>query len=48
MVGLLAVTLLLPGCSKPDWQKEVEKLDYETRLQRKYVNTFAYNVLDSY
>ena len=47
-VGLAALTLLLSGCSKPEYQKEVDRLDYETRMERKYVNTFAWNVMDSY
>ena len=35
------------GCGKqmPD---EYDRLDDETRLQRKYVNTFAWNVMDDY
>ena len=45
--GLLAAVLLLPGCGKqvPD---EYWRLDDETRAQRNYVNTFAWNVMDSY
>ena len=39
--------ILLPGCGKsvPD---EYKRLDEETRQQRYYVNTFAWNVMDSY
>ena len=48
IAGLVAVSLLVPGCRKPDNRKEMESLDYETRMQRKYVNTFAWNVLESY
>ena len=47
-LGLLALTLLFPGCKKPDYQKEIDSLDYETRMERKYVNTFAWNVMNSY
>ena len=38
---------LLSGCGKqmPD---EYRQLDEETRAQRKYVNTFAWNVMDKY
>ena len=46
--GLVAVTLLMPGCRKSENQKEVERLDYETRMERKYVNTFAWNVMNAY
>ena len=47
MIGLLAVTLLVPGCGKqqPD---EYSRLDEETKALRKHVNTFAWNVMDSY
>ena len=47
IIGLLAVPLLLAGCGKqqPD---EYKQLDEETLAQRKYVNTFAWNVLDTY
>ena len=47
MIGLVALPLLLAGCAKqmPD---EYGQLDDETRLQRKYVNTFAWNVMDTY
>ena len=43
----LALCILLPGCGKsvPD---EYKRLDEETRQQRYYVNTFAWNVMDSY
>ena len=43
----LTLCILLPGCGKsvPD---EYKRLDEETRQQRYYVNTFAWNVMDSY
>ena len=44
--GLLALALLAPGCRKmPDGLKD---LDQETRAERKYVNLFAFNVMDTY
>jgi C-terminal processing protease CtpA/Prc len=44
---LAAVSLLAAGCGKqvPD---EYRQMDEETRLERKYVNTFAWNVMDTY
>ena len=48
LTGLsLVLCLLLSGCGKqaPD---EYSHLDPETRAQRKYVNTFAWNVMDTY
>ena len=48
LTGLtLVLCLLLSGCGKqaPD---EYSRLDPETRAQRKYVNTFAWNVMDTY
>ena len=48
MAGLLAATLLLPGCRKYEPQSEQNVLDPKTRMQRKYVNTFAWNVMNSY
>ena len=48
MGGLVAVALLMPGCRKPRNQKEEDRLDYATRMERKYVNTFAWNVMNSY
>ena len=44
---LLALSMLGSGCRKqvPD---EYGQLDDETKLQRKYVNTFAWNVMDTY
>ena len=47
MTGLVALALLVPGCGKqsPD---EYRHLDKETKTQRRYVNMFAYNVLDYY
>ena len=47
ILGLLVLSMLGGGCGKqmPD---EYDRLDDETRLQRKYVNTFAWNVMDDY
>ena len=47
IIGLVAVAILGAGCGKqvPD---EYRKLDEETRAQRKYVNTFAWNVMDAF
>ena len=47
IIALLAVSMLGVGCRKqvPD---EYSQLDKETRQQRKYVNTFAWNVMDAY
>ena len=47
MLGLLVLSMLGGGCGKqmPD---EYGRLDDETKLQRKYVNTFAWNVMDEY
>ena len=44
---LLALCLVTPGCVKqmPD---EYRQLDEETRTQRRYVNQFAWNVMDKY
>ena len=47
MVGLLALTLLIPGCRKPD-PDATGGLDDATRAERKYVNTFAWNVMNTY
>ena len=46
-IALLALSMLGSGCRKqaPD---EYGQLDNETKLQRKYVNTFAWNVMDTY
>ena len=46
ILGLLVLSML-GGCGKqmPD---EYRQLDNETKLQRKYVNTFAWNVMDEY
>ena len=43
----LALCLVTPGCVKqtPD---EYRRLDEETRTQRRYVNQFAWNVMDTY
>ena len=46
--GLLAAVLLMPGCRKLGNQEEKERLDYATRMERKYVNTFAWNVMNTY
>ena len=45
--ALLALSMLGAACEKqvPD---EYGQLDDETKLQRKYVNTFAWNVMDAY
>ena len=47
IIALLALSMLGSGCRKqvPD---EYRQLDQETRQQRKYVNTFAWNVMDTY
>ena len=45
---LLALALLLPGCRKYEPANERDRIDQETRTQRKYVNTFAWNVMNSY
>ena len=47
-IAVLALLALLSGCTKPDWRKEVDRLDHDTRMQRKYVNTFAWNVMNSF
>jgi len=47
ILGLVVVSMLFGGCRKqvPD---EYRQLDDETKQQRKYVNTFAWNVMDAY
>ena len=40
--------VFLPGCRKYDPVNERDRIDQETRTQRKYVNTFAWNVMNSY
>ena len=47
MIVFLALSMLGSGCRKqvPD---EYSQLDQETRQQRKYVNTFAWNVMNTY
>ena len=47
IIVLLALSMLGSGCRKqvPD---EYSQLDQETRQQRKYVNTFAWNVMNTY
>ena len=47
MLGLLVLSMLGGGCGK-QMPVEYRQLDDETRLQRKYVNTFAWNVMDTY
>ena len=46
ILGLLALSMLV-GCGKqmPD---EYHQLDDETKLERKYVNTFAWNAMDTF
>ena len=46
--GLLALTLLLAGCRKYEPTDERDRIDKETRAQRHYVNTFAWNVMNTY
>ena len=47
IIVFLALSMLGSGCRKqvPD---EYSQLDQETRQQRKYVNTFAWNVMNTY
>ena len=47
IIALLALSMLGSGCKKqvPD---EYGQLDEATRQERKHVNTFAWNVMDSY
>ena len=47
IISLIALPLLFSGCGKqlPD---EYQQLDNETKTLRKYVNTFAWNIMDSY
>ena len=47
IIALLALSMLGSGCRKqvPD---ENGQLDEATRQERKYVNTFAWNVMDTY
>ena len=47
IIGLVALPMLLAGCGKqvPDDYKQLED---ETKLQRKHVNTFAWNVMNTY
>ena len=44
----MVLLVLLPGCRKQEPLSERDRLDDETRAQRKYVNLFAYNVMESY
>ena len=48
IIALVTVPMLLSGCGKEKLPDEYKQLDEETRAQRKYVNTFAWNVLDAY
>ena len=47
VIALLVLSTLGGGCNKqvPD---EFREMDDATKLQRKYVNTFAWNVMDTY
>ena len=47
IIGLAAGALLLSGCGK-QWPDEYRLMDEETKALRKYVNTFAWNVMDTY
>ena len=48
-LGSLAVaTLLLPGCRKQQMPDEWRQLDKDTRMQRQYVNMFAWNTMNTY
>ena len=47
-IAAVAMLVLLPGCRKHGPLSERELLDDETRTQRKYVNLFAYNVMETY
>jgi hypothetical protein len=48
-LGALAVaTLLLPGCRKQQMPEEWRQLDKDTRMQRQYVNMFAWNTMNTY
>jgi C-terminal processing protease CtpA/Prc len=44
---LAAMSLLAAGCGKQA-PEEYRQMDEQTRLERKYVNTFAWNVMDAY
>ena len=44
-IAAVAVLALVAGCGKPDPEGQ---LDAKTRVQRHYVNMFAYNVMDTY
>ena len=46
ILGLLVLSIL-GGCGKQE-PDEYRQMDNETKLQRKYVNTFAWNVMDAY
>ena len=47
ILGLVALSMLGAGCHKqaPD---EYSQLDDETKAERKYVNTFAWNIMNTY
>ena len=47
IIALLALAVLGGGCRKQE-PDEYGRLDEETRQERKYVNTFAWNVMDAY
>ena len=47
-IAALVMLVFLPGCRKYDPVNERDRIDQETRTQRKYVNTFAWNVMNSY
>lgn len=49
LIGLffLALSLVTPGCDKQA-SDEYRRLDEETRTQRRYVNQFAWNVMDTF
>ena len=44
-IAAVAALALVAGCGKPDPEGQ---LDAKTRVQRHYVNMFAYNVMDTY
>ena len=42
------MALLLPGCRKQRMPEEWRQLDKDTRMQRQYVNMFAWNTMNTY
>ena len=46
--ALAAMVLLLPGCRKQRMPEEWRRLDKDTRMQRQYVNMFAWNTMNTY